>query len=593
MNPLIYAGIALVGLLVIGVVIAKLYRRTTKERAFVRTGMGGEKVVLNGGALVLPIFHEVIDVNLNTLKLLVSRINSDAMISKDSLRVNVAAEFYVRVKPDAESVAIAAQTLGSRTLRPEDLSNLIEAKLVDGLRSVAAGMDMMEMHEQRANFVQKVQQTVAADLTKNGLELESVSLTGLDQTALEYFKESNTFDAIGRAKIANIVETKRFETTKIENDSRVRIAEDNRDAKEKELIIQKNVQFAELDQQREVENRRAEQEADIAKRRSEQQRESEAVRIATERDTKRTEIESQRDLEVAEQDRKIMVSRKSEEESAARAVADDARAKAITAEEGVKTAQATAAADRTKRIALISAEERAEQDAIKVRVEANAERDAATARAEAKRAEAQAESDSEKLRAEGIEAIGLAEAKAVEARNNALNILKDEHLLSQERTTLMGHMAGILEAAGKPIEHIDNLSVMDVSGLGFNGNAGGASSGGGNGSGNLADDLVGAALRYRTSAPLVDGLLSNLGINGTSLNSMVNSAFDPKTIDGVTKSDKAEDAVDDDVATKADEEKPASKKPAPKSDPMDDNLDDTDRHMRPMRRGEGAPSYED
>ena len=117
MNPLIYAGIALVGLLVIGVVIAKLYRRTTKERAFVRTGMGGEKVVLNGGALVLPIFHEVIDVNLNTLKLLVSRINSDAMISKDSLRVNVAAEFYVRVKPDAESVAIAAQTLGSRTLK--------------------------------------------------------------------------------------------------------------------------------------------------------------------------------------------------------------------------------------------------------------------------------------------------------------------------------------------------------------------------------------------------------------------------------------------------------------------------------------------
>ena len=36
-----------------------LYRRSTKETAFVRTGFGGEKVVINGGALVIPVVHEV------------------------------------------------------------------------------------------------------------------------------------------------------------------------------------------------------------------------------------------------------------------------------------------------------------------------------------------------------------------------------------------------------------------------------------------------------------------------------------------------------------------------------------------------------
>ena len=36
-----------------------LYRRSSKEISFVRTGMGGEKVVLSGGAFVIPIIHNV------------------------------------------------------------------------------------------------------------------------------------------------------------------------------------------------------------------------------------------------------------------------------------------------------------------------------------------------------------------------------------------------------------------------------------------------------------------------------------------------------------------------------------------------------
>ena len=58
------------------------------------------------------------------------------------------------------------------------LKELVEGKFVDALRSVAAGMTMHELHEKRADFVQKVQQVSSADLAMNGLELESVSLTG-------------------------------------------------------------------------------------------------------------------------------------------------------------------------------------------------------------------------------------------------------------------------------------------------------------------------------------------------------------------------------------------------------------------------------
>ena len=165
----IYAGIVLAALLVIGLILTRLYRRASKETGFVRTGFGGEKVVINGGALVLPVLHETMQVNLNTVRLAVERKNNDALITLDRLRIDVKAEFYVRVRPDRESIAMAAQTLGHRTMQPDSLKELIEGKFVDALRSVAAGMTMAQLHEQRAEFVQKVQQVSAADLAMNGL----------------------------------------------------------------------------------------------------------------------------------------------------------------------------------------------------------------------------------------------------------------------------------------------------------------------------------------------------------------------------------------------------------------------------------------
>ncbi len=186
-NVLIIAGIIFVGLVTFGLIIARLYRRSSKEISFVRTGWGGEKVILGGGALVLPVLHEIIPVNMNTLRLEVRRADDQALITRDRMRVDVMAEFYVRVKPTADSIATAAQTLGQKTMSPNELKNLVEGKFVDSLRAVAAEMAMEELHEKRVDFVQKVQQVVSEDLHKNGLELETVSLTGLDQTGFKYF----------------------------------------------------------------------------------------------------------------------------------------------------------------------------------------------------------------------------------------------------------------------------------------------------------------------------------------------------------------------------------------------------------------------
>lgn len=294
---LVLAGIILVALIVIGVIIARLYKRSSKEVSFVRTGFGGEKVILNGGAIVLPVLHEVIPVNMNTLRLEVKRATDQALITRDRMRVDVMAEFYVRVKPTAESIATAAQTLGKKTMSPQELKDLVEGKFVDSLRAVAAEMAMEELHEKRVDFVQKVQQVVSEDLFKNGLELETVSLTGLDQTSFEYFNPQNAFDAEGLTKLTETIEDRRKKRNDIEQDNDLAIKAKNLETEQARLQILREEEYAKLQQEREIAIRKAEQSAEIATQEAAKKREAEEAQIAAEREVELKRIASARDVE--------------------------------------------------------------------------------------------------------------------------------------------------------------------------------------------------------------------------------------------------------------------------------------------------------
>lgn len=546
-----YAVIIVVALFAIGLVFARLYNRASKEISFVRTGFGGQKVIMNGGALVFPVLHEIIPVNMNTLRLLVRRADDQALITKDRMRVDVVAEFYVRVQPTIESIANAAQTLGSRTLRPDELKELVEGKFVDALRSVAAEMSMEELHEQRVDFVQKVQQVVSEDLLKNGLELESVSLTGLDQTSMKYFNANNAFDAEGLTRLTEEIETRKKIRNDIEQDTSVQIKNKNLEAEKLKLELIKEEEYARLQQQREIEIRRAEQAAEIAKEQAAKQKDSEQAqivaqqqvqqskitseraveeeRIAKERTIETQQIEKQKTVEITSQDREIAVAEKSKEQSIAKAEADEARAKAVEAEERVITSREKEIAERQKQIELIEAAKEAERQAITIKVAAEAEKMAAVDQAEALREEArgqadktkitaEAEAEAEKVRAAAAEISYAVESTGQKALNEAANILSDQQISMKVKLQLIENLEQIIRESVKPLENIDGIKIIQVDGL----NAGGSASletASTNG-GNLTDQIVNSALRYRAQAPLLDSLLKDVGIDGGDINGL-------------------------------------------------------------------------
>lgn len=534
------ALILLFGLIFIGVIFARLYHRATKETAFVRTGLGGQKVIMDGGAIVLPIFHEIIPVNMNTLKLEVSRREEQSLIALDRMRVDVAAAFFVRVKQLGESVSTAAQTLGRKTMAPTELKTLVEDKFVDALRATAATMSMKELQDKRREFVQAVQNAVAEDLEKNGLELESVSLTSMDQTSKEFFNPNNAFDAEGLTRLTQETEARRKQRNDVEQDTEVQVRTKNLEAERLKLDITKQQEFATLTQQQEIANAKADQVAEIAKIEAERQREAEEVRINAERlvkerrieadrtvnsaeidknltiqkktieadrETKVKQAEQRQSVELANQDAAIAIAKKSQEQSQADAAANQALADAVKAEEAVNTAREVAIAERGKSIQLIDAAREAEQLAISVKVSAEAEREAAENRALALKVEAQARREASLAEAEGIAAI-----------NDAKNKLSAAQIDLVVRMQLIQALPSIIQEASRPMEKIDSIRLFQVNGMPMGGvGSGDAGSGGPSSQGSLPEQVMNSALQYQVAKPIVDAIMKDAGLANPSL----------------------------------------------------------------------------
>ena len=421
MSILAWIMLIVVAVVVLIVLAAIFYERASNEIALVKTGIGGRKVVIDGGTLAIPYFHEVARVNMQTIRMSVNCAGERSLITQDRLRVDVDAEVYVSVKPDADSVSRATQTLGKRLFQAEQLRGLLDGMVIDALRAEAAKATMDDLHENRGTFVADVQKALSEPLNKFGLEIDSVSLIGLDQTPFSALDENNAFNAVGMRKLAEVISKSRKERAEIEKSSEVSVTKTSMEAAKRQLAIDLEQRRAEIEQAQEIETLLAAQMAEIASKKADAERSKARARIQMEQDIqtdeiasanalRQAEIERQQDLEIAEQDRIIQIAAKSQEVSKAQASAEKARTEAVKAAEAVQTAEALAQAERKKALALVSAEQEAESAAARARIAAKNDNATAKDRRLAKEEEAVA-----------LKAVEVAKAEAALARIKAEN----------------------------------------------------------------------------------------------------------------------------------------------------------------------------
>src|SRR5690349_5786430 len=105
---------AVVAIVIAVIFLNRFYRKSTRDIALVRTGFGGQRIIISGGCLALPFLHKIDEINMRTMRIDVVRAGEKSLITEDRMRVDVALEFYVRVLPSTDGIATAAQALGAK-----------------------------------------------------------------------------------------------------------------------------------------------------------------------------------------------------------------------------------------------------------------------------------------------------------------------------------------------------------------------------------------------------------------------------------------------------------------------------------------------
>ncbi len=566
--PAVLIGAVLFGIgFLFFITFKALYKRTGADLAFVRTGAGRAKVIVDGGAFVIGFLHTIKWINLETMRLQVVRQGKDALITKDKFRVDIAVEFYIRVEAMTDNILKAARSLGDKGDKSDPrqqeggVKQLIEAKLVGALRAVAATKNMIELHTERQKFEDAVQETLRQDLEKNGLTLESVSIVHLDQTDKAALDPNNVFDAEGLKLITDATEKARREKNEIQRnaeraikdkdvetdiavkmkvaENEVRVKQIAMEGEKKKLDAEKELQFAAAQQLREVEVFKAgrvaeaqqfkyqqeqatkqteiekEQvvaEREIAKERGIKERdlEKETILVAKRREMQEAQIAAELAVERARRDKEIGIIQKIQEQEAAEAEKLAIVADREKANQNVLTVQKTAEAERSRQVAIIEQRAISEQQQIEKQVHADA------VAYEIKR-KAQADAEAAEQQAAAIERLAQAHLAEAEARAagerkmfEAKNSISVNVLLQETALKLIDRSPEMIRELMKPAEKISDIKILNVTGTGLNGGGGGANGhdgAGGGASSSIVGKVVVSLLQAGAVYPLFKELL--------------------------------------------------------------------------------------
>ena len=504
--------IVVVALAVLVAFLQRFYRKATRETALIRTGFGGQKVAMDGGCMVLPFLHRVEEINMRAMPLEISRAGDASLMTEDRLRLDVEMEFNLRVLPTPQGVAIAAQAIGSRSLRTDGLHELLDGRLVGAMQAVVATKTMDQLHENRGEFVREVEALLAENLEQNGLRLESASLTRFDQASLASLDENNAFNAVGMRKLAEIISANRKQRATIEADGDVSVRQTQLDSLKRKLEIEREQQESEIAQRQRVEETRAASDAAQEAARQHARQEAERARIDAERQTRLAEI--QRDLTLRQEeseallaaettkiDSQIALSLKRAEEFEAEAETELRRIGIVSAQEKVQREKEKLAAERDAATALLRAKRDSDISDEVTRSEVKTLLD--KVQAEAKATSVKAEARRHELKAEAEGKAALAEAE---------NTVSEQVLRTRLEQHRIDRMPAIIEQMVKPAEKIDSIRISQVSGLG----AGSGENLGGDGGGAAAspfNQMVEGVLNMAVQLPAMQKLGKQLGVN--------------------------------------------------------------------------------
>ena len=429
---LIIGGASLGGLILLVIFVGlTFYRKIEKGTALVRTGVGGTKVYFNGGPVV-PILHraDLMDISLKRVE--IDRTGKNGLICKDNMRADIKVAFFVRVNNADEDVLQVAGAIGcDRASSEAEIRALFDAKFSEALKTVGKQFDFIQLYEQRDQFRDEILKVIGTDL--NGFVLDDAAIDYLEQTPLEMMDPDNILDAEGIKKIHNLTADQAKLSNHIQRDKEKIIKQQDVEAREAILELERQLAETEAKQAREVEIVKLRETAETDKVREEEHQKAERARIdaaeeikvaeenmerqvlVAQRNKERTdavelerverermleEIERERvtELKAIEKEKAIEVEKKNIQEVIKDRVALEKTV--VIEQEKIKDTEAFAGADRHKQVVVTKAEADAEEVLIRQIKEAEATKEAAQLKADEDAYKVQKAAEASKLASE-------------------------------------------------------------------------------------------------------------------------------------------------------------------------------------------------
>lgn len=487
----IVAGLVLIfGVLAM---LAKWYKKAEQGQALVRTGVGGTQVSFNG-IMKVPVFHrlELMDISLKTI--VIARQGKDGLICQDNMRADIKVTFFVRVNKTKDDVVQVAQSIGcERASDKNELENLFDAKFSEALKTVGKQFDFVNLYNKREEFRQEILNIIGRDL--NGYILDDAAIDYLEQTPLNFLDEKNILDAEGIKKITDLTAQQKVLSNDIERNKEKTIKQQDVEAREAILELEKQLAETEEKKKREIESIRAREEAETEIVREQERQKSEAARIKSDEEIEVAEQNKERQVLVAqrakektdavelervkkdhqleitereriielatiEKDKAVEIEQKNIQEVIRERVA--IQKTVVEEQERIKDTEAFAGAERAKKVAITNAEQEAQQELVKTIKAAEAAKDAAELQAKQQMVEAEAEQATAGKKAEAIKvladakaaehaAIGLSEAQVMEAKASAAE-REGEAKASQIEDQMIAEAKGIEAKANAQAE---------------------------------------------------------------------------------------------------------------------------------------------
>ena len=453
-------GAALIVIIAGAVVFSMFYRKAQRGQALIKTGVGGTKVSFNG-MTVIPVLQRLETIDISLKRVEIDRTAKNGLICKDNMRADIKVAFFVRVNQTEDDVLRVAQSVGcERASNTDEIRTLFDAKFSEALKTVGKRFDFTELYEERETFRDEIIKIIGTNL--NGFVLDDAAIDYLEQTPIEALDPDNILDAQGIKKITELTATQAKLSNNIQRDKEKVIKQQDVEAREAILELERQLAETEAKQMREVESVKAREEAETMKVREEERQKGQRARIAADeeievatqnkdrqvlvaqRNKERTDVvevervKRDQELESIERERVTMLKSIEKEKAVEveKKLIQDVIKERVAVEklvvieqERIKDTEAFAGADRAKQVMVTQAEALAQEELIRKVKEAEGTQEAAKLRADQDLYErvksAEASKKSAELKAEEIVIAAEAEESASQKQSHAKQMMAE------------------------------------------------------------------------------------------------------------------------------------------------------------------------